>query len=203
MINASLKKMEHLANEIYNFISEYRDYSNWYFYNTEIPDLQTVKDLLNDEDKGQDFMDELSETFKNFLFDRNLDNPKEEKFLDTLFSIFKEYNNYISSCTKDNEIYSLTNDLIQYAKDVDPYEYKDSYTDDEHAFNEIEDSLSTTSGVHTLIERLCDDINHFVSEKDLSNSDIFDNFRNAGSLLIRLNSYSKKLELDEKQEMDM
>lgn len=203
MTYTTKEKLEHLSNSIYKFICDYREYSNWYFFDDEIKDLQSVKDLLSNEDNGVDFMGDLLDTFNHLFMHKNLNNPKEENFSDTLFSIFKEYNSFINSYDKEYEINSLAIDLMHYAKDVDPYEYNDSYNDDDHAFNDMKKSLSTTSGVDTLIESICNDINYFASENDLSNSDILNNFKTANDLLIKLNCYSKTLEKEENKEMDM
>ena len=92
---------------------------------------------------------------------------------------------------------------MHYVKDADPYEYNDDYEDDDHAFNDMKKSLSSTSGVSTLIESLCSDINYYASENDLSNNDILNNFKTASNLLIKLNQYSKTLEKQENKEMDM
>ena len=97
----------------------------------------------------------------------------------------------------------LSNELVQYVKNADPYEYNDDYENDDHAFNDMKKSLSTTSGVDTLIESLCSDINYYVSENDLSNDNILDNFKSATDLLIKLNRYAKILEKQNDKEMDM
>ncbi len=197
------EKLEHLSSSIYNFICDYRKHNNWYFYNEEIPDLESVKNILTDEDKGIDFMADLSEMFGHLSMYEDFKDPKEEQFFDTLSSIFKEYNNFIYNYDKEYDIDLLTNDLVNYAKDVDLYDYNDVYENDDQAFDDMKKSLLTTSGVNTLIESLCNDINDFASENDLSNSDILDNFNTASNLLIKLNQYSKVLEKEEQKEMDM
>lgn len=97
----------------------------------------------------------------------------------------------------------LANELLNYTKNSDPYEYKDLYSNDEDAFNSIKKSLCTTSDVDSAIEWLCADIQHYASESDLSNDDILNYFKTANHLLIELNSYSKALENEKDNEMDM
>lgn len=77
------ERLNHLSSSIYNFICDYRKYSNWYFYDNEIPDLDSVKNILNDEDKGIDFMSEFSDMFYHFSVHKDFTNPKEARFLDT------------------------------------------------------------------------------------------------------------------------
>ena len=197
------EKLNHLSSSIYNFICDYRKYSNWYFYDNEIPDLDSVKNILDDEDKGIDFMSEFSDMFYHFSVHKDFTNPKEARFFDTFCSIFKEYNSYLNSYEKQSDIDSLASDLVKYAKDSDPYEYKDLYSSDEDAFESIKKSLFTVSDVDSTIEWLCADIQHYASESDLSNKDILDYFNTANELLIKLNDYSKDLEKQKNQEMDM
>lgn len=197
------EKLNHLSSSIYNFICDYRKYSNWYFYDNEIPDLDSVKNILDDEDKGIDFMSEFSDMFYHFSVHKDFTNPKETRFFDTFCSIFKEYNSYLNSYEKQYDIDSLASDLVKYAKDSDPYEYKDLYSSDEDAFESIKKSLFTVSDVDSTIEWLCADIQHYASESDLSNKDILDYFNTANELLIKLNDYSKDLEKQKNQEMDM
>lgn len=97
----------------------------------------------------------------------------------------------------------LANELLNYTKDSDPYEYKDLYSNDDDAFNSIKKSLCSVSDVDSTIEWLCADIQHYASESDLSNNDILDYFKTANHLLIELNSYSKVLEKQKDNEMDM
>ena len=85
MTYTTKEKLEHLSNSIYKFICDYREYSNWYFYDDEIKNLQSVKDILSNEDNGVDFMGDLLDTFNHLFMHKNLNNPKEENFYDTLF----------------------------------------------------------------------------------------------------------------------
>lgn len=196
-------KLNHLSSSIYNFICDYRKHCNWYFYDKEIPNIESLKNKLIDEDKGIDFMSDLSEMFRYLVLEKDFTNPREEKYFDTLCSIFKEYNSYINSYEKENNIDSLVNDLVNYAKDSDPYEFKDLYSSDEDAFESIKKSLCTVSDVDSTIEWICGDIQHYASESDLSNKDILNYFNTANGLLIKLNDYSKVLENQKDQEMDM
>ncbi len=113
--------------------------------------------------------------------------------------------NIIDQPTFDNNSYidELSNELVQYVKNVDSYEYNDNYENDDQAFNDMKESLSTISRVDVLIESLCNDINYYASENDLSNNDILNNFKTANNLLIKLNYYSKILEKENDKEMDM
>lgn len=199
MINQD--RLNHLSSAIYNFIVDYRKYSKYYFYDGE--NIDSIKDKLNDEDKGIDFMSDFSDMFYHFAVHKDFSNSKEEKFFDDFCSIFKEYNYYLNSYYKDYNIDTLVNDLVKYAKDSDPYEYRDLYSSDEDAFESIKKSLCTVSDVDSTIEWICGDIRHYASESDLSNKDILDNFNTANELLIKLNDYSKVLESQKNQEMDI
>lgn len=199
MTYTTREKLEDLSKSIYKFICDYREHSNWYFFDDKIKDLQSVKDLLSNEDKGVDFMVDLLDTFNYFFMHKNLNNPKEENFTDTLFSIFKEYNDFINSYDDEYEINLLAIELTNYLKEVDPYEYNDVYFNDDRAFNDLKKNLSSSSGVHSLLENLCNDMIYFVKDNDLTNTDILKNFKTASNLLIKLNYYSKTLETKEKE----
>lgn len=97
----------------------------------------------------------------------------------------------------------LATELVQYAKDFDTYDYKDIYKDDEDAYEDMKKNLSSTSGIDTMIEWLCNDIHYYASEKDLSNKDISDLSKTAFDLLTKLNQYSRVLENQKDNEMDM
>ena len=196
-------KLNHLSSSIYNFICDYRKYNNWYFYDNEIPNLESLKEKLKDEDESIEFMSALSGMLSHFVFQNDFTKKEEEHYFDRLCSIFKEYNCYVNSYENEYDLDSLVNDLVQYAKDSDPYEFKDLYSSDDDAFNSIKKSLYTTSDVDSTSEWICADIQHYASESDLSNNDILDYFNTANGLLVRLNSYSKYLENQKDQEMDM
>ena len=197
------EKLENISNSIYNFVCEYRKYNNWYFYDEEIKDLDSVKKILDNEDQRVDFMDDLSRMFYFFTSENNFENKQEEKFFDTLCSIFKEYNSFINSYNKEYDVNSLAKELIEYAKDSDPYEYNDIYNSDEDAFNDVKKNLYDKDSVYDLIGVLCEDIRYFSTENDLSNDDILNNFKSATDLLIKLNKYTKILENQNDKEMDI
>ena len=197
------EKVEHLSKTIYDFVCDYRKYNDWYFYDKEIKDLDSVVRQFDNEDIGLDLMTDLSGMFYHFATSMNFENKKEEEFFDTLCSIFKEYNSFINLYNKEYKINSFANSLIKYVKDVNPYEYNDIYDSDDQAFEDMKKNLSTASGVETIIKNICNDINHFTSESDLSNKDVFNHFQTANELLIKLNDYSKKLEIEDSKEMDM
>ncbi len=199
----SKSKLNHLSSSIYDFICNYREYSDWYFYNNEIPDLESLKSKLDDEDKGIDFMSDLSEMFRHFVMEKDFTNTDEEGFFDTLCSIFKEYNIYLNSYEKDYKIDTLANDLVKYVKESDPYEYRDNYSNDEDAFNSIQKCLYTVSGVDAIKDHLNTDIEHYATDSDLTNNDILDYLKNASDLLIGVNEYSKELQKKNNKEMDM
>lgn len=97
----------------------------------------------------------------------------------------------------------LAVELVNYAKDFDPYEFNDAYDNDDCAFEDMKKSLFSKDGIEVLIESLCNDIHYFASENDLSNKDISDLSKRAFNLLTKLNQYSKTLEKQEDKEMDM
>ena len=197
------ERIEHLSNSIYNFANDYRKYRNWYFFDKETKSVNNLKKLFDDEDRGVDFMCELSEMFYHFATDMDFENKQEKQFFDTLCSIFKEYNSFYKNYNKEYEINEIANSLMKYLKDADSYEYNDVYENDDQALNDMKKNLSTISGVETIIESLCSDINSFASENDLSNEDILNNFKTAGDLLIELNNYAKQFEKNNSKEMDM
>jgi len=203
MGNNQHNTLNHLSSFIYKFICDYRNYSKWYFYDNEVTDLDSVKKLLDNDDNGIDFMSDLSEMFYHFTVHKDFNNPKEAEFFDNLCSIYKEYNSYINSPEKEYDLDSLANDLVQYAKNFDTYEYRDVYNSDEDAFNDMKKNLATTSGIDTMIEWLCNDIHYFASEKDLGNNEISDLSKEAFNLITKLNQYSKVLEKSEDKEMDI
>lgn len=88
---------------------------------------------------------------------------------------------------------SLSNELVKYEKDLDTYEFNDMYSMEEDAYNDIQENLSSVSGIDSIIENLCNDIHSFASENDLSNPDILDLSRTAFNLLGKLNQYSKAM----------
>jgi len=90
----------------------------------------------------------------------------------------------------------LVTELVNYARESDPYEYRDLYSSDEDAFNSIKRSLVTVSDIDSTIEWICGDINHYASENDMSFKDTYNNFKTACALLYKLNQYSKVLEYD-------
>ncbi len=196
-------RFNNLSSSIYNFICDYRKYCKWYFYDNEIPDLDSLKNKLNDEDKGIDFMSDLSDMFRHFVLENDFANTKEEKFFDTLCSIFKEYNIYLNSYEKDYKVSELTDDLVKYVKESDPYEYRNNYTNDEDAFKSIKNCLYTTSGVDAIRNHLNSDIEHYATDSDLTNNDILNYLKNASDLLIRVNEYYKELTKENSNEMDM
>jgi hypothetical protein len=97
----------------------------------------------------------------------------------------------------------LAVELMNYAKDFDTYEYNDIYNSDDDAFNDMKKNLTTTSGIDTMIEWLCNDIHYFASENDLGNNAISNLSKTAFNLLIKLNQYSKVLEKEDNKEMDV
>lgn len=196
-------KLNHLSRSIYDFICNYREYSDWYFYNNEIPDLETLKSKLDDEDKGLDFMSDLSEMFRHFVMEKDFTNTDEEEFFDTLCFIFKEYNIYLNSYEKDYKIDTLAKDLVKYVKESDPYEYRNNYESDHDALKSVKKCLYTISGVDAIKEHLNSDIEHYVTDNDLTNNDILDNLKNASDLLIKVNEYSKEIKKQNNKEMDM
>lgn len=98
------------------------------------------------------------------------------------------------------EFENLTNDLVKYAKNFDPYEYRDVYNSDEDAYNDMKKNLSSVDGISTIIDWLSKDIHYFVSENDLSNKDIKDLSDTAYKLSCRLNQYSKLLAKENNKE---
>lgn len=97
----------------------------------------------------------------------------------------------------------IANNLIQYAKDFDSYEYRDIYDNDEVATDEIKEMLSTKDGVYTILDSLADDIKMMATEKDMCDSEVCKNSKNAFDLINRLNQYLVVLEKNKDNEIDM
>ena len=111
--------------------------------------------------------------------------------------------NIIDIPQNNNNVYldELVTRIVQYSKDFDPYEFQDSYDNEEIAFEDTKKHLQTVSGAYDIIDALCNDIHYFTSENDLSNHDINDLYKEATNLLVELNQYLKTLEKD--KEMDI
>lgn len=103
----------------------------------------------------------------------------------------------------NNNVYlnELVTRIVRYSKNFDPYEFQDSYDNEEIAFEDTKKHLQTVSGTYDIIDALCKDIHYFTSENDLSNHDINDLYKEATNLLVELNQYSKTLAKD--KEMDI
>lgn len=97
----------------------------------------------------------------------------------------------------------IANNLIQYAKDFDSYEYRDSYDNDEVAINEIKEMLSTKDGIYTILDSLTEDIKIMATEKDMCDPEICKNSKTAFDLINRLNQYLVVLENTKDNEIDM
>ena len=97
----------------------------------------------------------------------------------------------------------IANNLIQYAKDFDSYEYRDNYDNDEVATDEIKEMLSTKDGIYTILDSLTDDIKMMATEKDMCDPEVCKNSKNAFDLINRLNQYLVVLENTKDNEIDM
>lgn len=97
----------------------------------------------------------------------------------------------------------IANNLIQYAKDFDFYEYRDSYDNDEVAINEIKEMLSTKDGIYTILDSLTEDIKIMATEKDMCDPEVCKISKNAFDLINRLNQYLVVLENTKDNEIDM
>ena len=97
----------------------------------------------------------------------------------------------------------IANNLIQYAKDSDSYEYRDSYDNDEVAIDEIKEMLSTKDGIYTILDSLTEDIKIMATEKDMCDPEVCKISKNAFDLINRLNQYLVVLENTKNNEIDM
>ena len=92
--------------------------------------------------------------------------------------------------SKNYYIDELSYALAQYVKVVAPLDYANV----DLAVEDMKKKLSTTSGVNNLLEGLCNDINYYVKQNDLSNEYIFETFKLATDLLVSINRYSTVME---------
>ena len=72
---------------------------------------------------------------------------------------------------------------MNYARDFDPYEYKDIYSNDEDAFNYMKHNLLTSKDTSNMIDWLSNDINIMATEKDLSDKNMSDLSKQAFNLI--------------------
>ena len=89
------------------------------------------------------------------------------------------------------------------ARDFDPYEYKDIYSNDEDAFNDMKHNLLTSKDTSNMIDWLSNDINIMATEKDLSDKNMSDLSKQAFNLINKLNQHLKVLEKEETKEVDL
>ena len=106
----------------------------------------------------------------------------------------------ISAYTYEDE---LAVELMNYARDFDPYEYKDIYSNDEDAFNDMKHNLLTSKDTSNMIDWLSNDINIMATEKDLSDKNMSDLSKQAFNLINKLNQHLKVLEKEETKEVDL
>ena len=97
----------------------------------------------------------------------------------------------------------LAVELVNYARDFDPYEYKDIYSDDDEAFNDMKHNLLTSDDTSNMIYWICEDIKILAIEKDLSDKDMADLSKQAFNLINKLNQHLKVLEKEETKEVDL
>ena len=97
----------------------------------------------------------------------------------------------------------LAVELMNYARDFDPYEYKDIYSNDEDAFNDMKHNLLTSKDTSNMIDWLSNDINIMATEKDLSDKNMSDLSKQAFNLINKLNQHLKVLEKEETKEVDL
>lgn len=197
------KNLNNLSKKIYKFICEYRNYSKWYFYDKEISNLKDLKAILNNEDKGIDFMDDLSDMFRHFTTQKDFSKEKEEKFYDDLCSIFKEYNQYLNGYDKHYDIETLAKNLVDYSKEFDPYEFNDCFDSYEDAFNHTKKDLLYSERVKSMIEMLGMDIIDLASEKGLDDPEMSRLSNKAFKLINQLSIHCLELQKINQKDKDM
>lgn len=162
-------------------------------------------EVYNSKEK---LLDDFSKSASNYLYlfedDKwyFVDKEKGLKFEPLEDNLLKEnlIDNPSVSYSYEDE---LAVELMNYARDFDPYEYKDIYSNDEDAFNDMKHNLLTSKDTSNMIDWLSNDINIMATEKDLSDKNMSDLSKQAFNLLTKLNQYSKVLEKQEDKEMDM
>lgn len=188
--------LDKLSQNIYDFVCDYRKYSNWYFYDNEIKNIKDVKELLL-KDNGIDFMQDFSNMFIFYTFHKDFSNSKENKFFDDYCSIFKMYNKYLNQLDININLNDLTNDIVKYMSDSDTYEFNDCYDSEEVACNQVYNDLLTKDGTNSIIEFLSNEIQYYTTERDITESDTEEEFNKVIKLYKDVKNYSKVFEKDD------
>ena len=138
---------------------------------------------------------------------KNAQSVDEFAFKETVTKYVKDYlleKNYIDAPAKPYTYEDeLAVELMNYARDFDPYEYKDIYSNDEDAFNDMKHNLLTSKDTSNMIDWLSNDINIMATEKDLSDKNMSDLSKQAFNLINKLNQHLKVLEKEETKEVDL
>ena len=86
--------------------------------------------------------------------------------------------------------------IVDYQKEIDPYEFRDCYDDENDAFSECLEALSKPSGIKTIIKTFKNDIDYMKSFNS-NESFIKKSILNATNLMNEVVNYSvdlKKME---------
>lgn len=93
--------------------------------------------------------------------------------------------------------------IVQYKKELDPYEFQDIYNSTEEAIEDVKKELHTSKGVFDLIRDITFEIECLSIEKDLSDKEIKDYFNQAFQIIFNLNQYGIALEKEKEKQLSM
>lgn len=116
-----------------------------------------------------------------------------------------ENNLYNDKTNEISEVDSLAKNLMDYAKDFDPYDFNDCYNSYEDAFNYAKKDLLNLERAKSFIEMLGMDIIYMASEKGLDSPEMEDLSNRAFKLIKQVSSYCFELEktITKDKDMDM
>lgn len=101
------------------------------------------------------------------------------------------------------KIDQLADEIVQYKKDSDPYEFQDAYDSTEEAIEDIKKVLYTSKGVFDLIRDVTFEIECLSIEKDLSDKEMKGYFNQAFRIIYDLNQYNIALEREKEKQLSM
>jgi len=191
-----MKSLDIISNDIYNFIRDYRSYSKWYFYDSEIKNASDVKKLLLKEN-GIEFMSDLSEMFFYYATEKDFSIPKDEEIYDNFCNLFKEYNKYLRTLQKDLKLDNLVWELVDFTKDYDPMQFEEYHKSEEVAFNHIYNDLTCKDTTENIKEWIEDYVRQIYNEKDITDKETSKELNRVNNLLKKVTIHYKTFEKDD------
>ncbi len=91
--------------------------------------------------------------------------------------------------------------IVQYKKDSDPYEFRDSYNSIEEAIEDVKKMLYKSKDIFDLIRDMTFEIECLSIEKDLNDKEMKNYFNQAFRIIYDLNQYSIALEKEKEKQL--